>query len=58
MKLKGMSNDVRFYVILPVTKKTSIFWDPLKNTSEIQFVPHRNHITSPLRAQQFNAGIT
>jgi hypothetical protein len=37
--------SVRYEVFMTVTMKNSIFWD-----IKTQFVPHRRHITSPLRS--------
>jgi hypothetical protein len=36
---------VRFEVFSVVTMKNAVFWD-----IKTQFVPHRNHITSPLKS--------
>jgi hypothetical protein len=37
--------NVRFEVLTAVTLKNTVSWDV-----EIQFVPHRRHITSPLQS--------
>jgi hypothetical protein len=37
---------VRFECFMAVTMKNVIFWD-----IRTQFVPHRKHITSPLKSQ-------
>jgi hypothetical protein len=43
-------NHVRFDVFTAVTMKNAVFWD-----IKTQFVPHRKHITSPLKDQPVKA---